>query len=984
LTNRSAYVPHITGLRGLAILVIMLFHFEVPGFEDVFTGVDIVFVVSGFLMTGSLISEYSRSLNPETRIGRFSLKNFYFRRARRLLPASAIVTVAILVFSWFFNNSARFNQVLGDGISNALFATNLDFAIAGTDYFQFGQQPSPFLHFWSLAVQEQFYFVWPPLMLAVLAYRGLRIRGVLISWQQRLRLLFLVTTIVSLLSMIVMFYFQPTITYFLTLTRVWELSIGALVAIDLRNEDSYIHRLPNWVKQLPIPLFVISLFVVREDNFGYTMPLLIAACVIMVAKGANTKDWDIRFLASKPLTYIGDRSYSLYLWHWPILVFANELGFPDTVEAKLILLAICIAIAIPSYRFIEVPFQKINLPDFKVDVSAPINKIQWATGSAALVVSILLIPSVVVQPGTQAAIASIIPKTQFVPIDTNIPGNIIEEEIASAGWLKVRQDEIRASNEAIAKRGYLTETQTSEISRVLASKTWGGDPSWDCESSRECTLGKTSADVKILAVGSSYTEQYMHTYSSIARSGKSTYVKMFFAASCPNVFDEVIIQNIRPENLIGNCLEMHNSVIDHIEERKGFYDYVVLGDVAMEDQKEYAASAVNFVNRIKLAGLKTVLLGVPPASEKVNECLNKDYSNFATCVNLRKSSRTQFDVASNAGVTFGDISELFCLDRICPLIINDVPTSASSHLTDVSSASIAPYFLDFLRDAKVAPSENDPIEEEWLQVRQAEIRASNDAFSAAGKLSTKQIDEINRVADGKSYGNVGVGWSGSDGRFTLGSPSAKTKILVIGASFAAMYMATFSRILESGESIFVQVYTSGGCPNSLDESIIKKIKTTELQALCRKMHEDALAHVAIRKDYYDFVLLGSPNTWSGAIYADSAVDFTNLMKTAGTKTIILGPPPKDRNLISCFNRDYSNYSSCVPERKSSIVEYSIAAKSEVAFGDVADLFCIERFCPLIIGGAVTSAAEGHLTDASAISIAPYFLNFLRDAKVARN
>jgi len=678
----------------------MLFHFKVPGFEDVFMGVDIIFVVSGFLMTGSLISEYSRSIDPISRIGRFSLKNFYFRRARRLLPASAIVTVAILVFSWFFNNPARFSQVFNDGIWNAFFASNLNFAVAGTDYFQFGHQPSPFLHFWSLAVQEQFYFVWPPLMLAVLAFRGLRFRGELVSWQQRLRLLFLITTIVSVIAMVVLFMFQPTITYFLTLTRVWELSIGALVAIDLRNPDSYIHRLPNWVKQLPIPLFVLSLFVVREDNFGYTMPLLVIACFILVAKGSNTKDWDVRFLASKPLTYIGDRSYSLYLWHWPILVFAHELGFPSTVEAKLVLLALCIALAIPSYRFIEVPFQKIKIPEFKVDVLIPIMKTKWVSGSVALVVGILILPSVVVQPSAQAALASLVPKRQYIEMPIDGTSQVDPETSSTETWFEKRQQEIIASNEEIAKAGRLSEKQVSEINRVADGKSYAQGFGFTC-SWGDCTLGNPAAKLRILVLGSSYSLMYAATYAAMAQSGTSLYVQMFTSPSCPNVLGTKVLEDMEDTGSREACGKMHQTVLNHVSSHKGFYDFVVLSDRNWTGS-DYTKDAIAYANIVKTAGAKTVIMGQPPTNKDLASCLNMDYSNYAECSNTRKSSISDYQVAAGAKVAFGDISDLFCLETFCPLLVNDAPTSALGHLTDVSAASIAPFYLNFLRDAKIA------------------------------------------------------------------------------------------------------------------------------------------------------------------------------------------------------------------------------------------------------------------------------------------
>jgi hypothetical protein len=463
--------------------------------------------------------------------------------------------------------------------------------------------------------------------------------------------------------------------------------------------------LPNWVKQLPIPLFVISLFVVREDYFGYTMPLLIAGCFLMVAKGANSKDWDIRFLASKPMTYIGERSYSLYLWHWPILVFSKELGFPQTVEAKLILLAICIALAIPSYRFIEVPFQNIKIPEFKVDLSEPIMKTKWVAGSATLVATILLIPSIVVQPGSQSAIASIFPKTQFIAIDTNIPNlpnspGTEGESGGTHGWLQIRQAEIKASNDAIAKAGKLSVKQISEIQRVADGQSYAGGFGFTCTWG-DCTLGNPAAKTRILVLGSSYSLMYAATYAAMSQQGESLYVQMFTSRQCPNVLEVTKIAKTNAGNVSSECELVHDKVLDHVNHKKGFYDFVVLSDKNWAGTS-YKISAINYANIVKSAGAKTVIMGQPPAGKDLASCLNRNYSNYSFCSNSRESSLPDYEVANLSHVSFGDISDLFCLETFCPLLINEAPTSAMGHLTDVSAASIAPYFLDFLRDAEAA------------------------------------------------------------------------------------------------------------------------------------------------------------------------------------------------------------------------------------------------------------------------------------------
>jgi peptidoglycan/LPS O-acetylase OafA/YrhL len=142
VTLKNSFIPHIAGLRGIAVLLVVLGHFGIPGFAAGFIGVDVFFVISGFLITGILVEEYERSRDPETRVGSISLKNFYLRRARRILPASIVVTITIVLFSWFTNNISRFGTIAGDAIWSTLFSANLNFAIKATDYFQIGAAPS--------------------------------------------------------------------------------------------------------------------------------------------------------------------------------------------------------------------------------------------------------------------------------------------------------------------------------------------------------------------------------------------------------------------------------------------------------------------------------------------------------------------------------------------------------------------------------------------------------------------------------------------------------------------------------------------------------------------------------------------------------------------------------------------------------------------------------------------------------------------------
>jgi peptidoglycan/LPS O-acetylase OafA/YrhL len=705
MSAKSNFIPHIAGLRGLAVLLVVAQHFGVPGFDAGFIGVDIFFVISGFLITGILLDEYSKSRDPESRIGGISLKAFYLRRARRILPAATVVTIAIVVFSWIVNNSSRFSVVLSDAIWSTFFSANINFAMKSTDYFQIGATPSPFQHFWSLSVEEQFYFIWPALILAALAFRGLRFRGKLVSWQNRLFFLFAVTTLASITLMVVSFYFEPSLSYFLTVSRAWELSLGAVAAIFIRSEKGlHFQNRAKYLAYLPVPLLIISFLLVRSNNFAYTLPLVVIASAIFVAKPADTKDWDARALSGKVPRFFGNISYSLYLWHWPVLTFGTELGFGETFTDKALLFALAIGMSTLSYYIVELKFQKISIPKFYIDNSVPPSKAAWVRAATALVIAVVVVPSVAVQPGSQSFVANLMPNVQKdgAPAPIQSPSNSSEPTLAPTGsdWLSTRQSEIATSNKQIAERGYLTEKQKSEIGRVISSPTWGPSFGWTCSRWGDCTLGNPSSRTKILAVGSSYTEMYMSTYSEMVKSGESIFVQMFLAQSCPNILSDSLVKELRPKNLIEPCLNVHKWFSEHVRNHQGFYDYVVLGHARFVGS-ETLKSTVEFANLAKTAASKAVILGQPPTNDKLNVCLNRDYSNYSKCPNTRQSSNAEYTVAAMASVAFGDISDLFCLDSVCPLVVFDAPTSASSHLTDVSAASIAPYFLDFLRSSSV-------------------------------------------------------------------------------------------------------------------------------------------------------------------------------------------------------------------------------------------------------------------------------------------
>lgn len=320
------YRGDIEGLRAVAVLLVVLAHVGVPGVAGGFIGVDVFFVISGFLITSLLRRELAAT-------GRLDLPRFYARRAVRLLPVATLVTVATLAATWLWAPPVRFAGYAWDALAAATYTVNLRLADTGTDYFA-GEAPSPFQHFWSLAVEEQFYLVWP-VLIGVLALCGLRRRWVPLT----------VLTGISVASFAWSLHELERAApwaYFGSLSRAWELGAGALLALVVTGRP---RRRPAlaWAGCAAI---IIGAVVFDEGTpFPGTAALLpVLGAVAIIAAGGN------RLLEAAPMRWVGRMSYGWYLWHWPLLFFA-----PAGLPARAGFAAAALGLAVLSHHLLENP-----------------------------------------------------------------------------------------------------------------------------------------------------------------------------------------------------------------------------------------------------------------------------------------------------------------------------------------------------------------------------------------------------------------------------------------------------------------------------------------------------------------------------------------------------------------------------------------------------------------------------------------------------
>ncbi len=331
------YRPEIDGLRAIAVLSVVFYHAGVRGFSGGFVGVDVFFVISGYLITSILRNDLARQ--------RYSLAEFYRRRVQRIFPALFAMILVVSMVSAVAMLPVEIRHYSTSLLATVLFLSNFEFYRL-TDYFELGSSARPLLHTWSLAVEEQWYLFWPLLLSASIFKARSRAVGLTVSI---IAISFLLSVIFINIDSAATFYFLPT--------RAWELGLGAFLSIskiEIRN------RLLNecaGIVGLALILLSVKMYT-HETTFpglAALPPCLGAFLLIMAGERGGVVT---RALSLRPLTFVGLISYSLYLWHWPIIVFSEAwLFLPKTPALSVGVIALSFFAAIVSWRFVERPFR---------------------------------------------------------------------------------------------------------------------------------------------------------------------------------------------------------------------------------------------------------------------------------------------------------------------------------------------------------------------------------------------------------------------------------------------------------------------------------------------------------------------------------------------------------------------------------------------------------------------------------------------------
>ena len=334
----------IEGLRAVAVGLVVLNHAGVPWLQGGYIGVDVFFVISGFLITSLLLNEANVD-------GGVNLMQFWARRARRILPMSILVTVATVIAGIFMLEPDKIRELTSMGLGSMGFSTNFVLFFTSSEYLSGVTSPSPLRHMWSLSVEEQFYVIWPLVVFACIAASAKR-------WRLWVGVVGLLAGVVSLLISSFITQDNPNAGYYLPSSRFWEIAAGALLAVFGSKADA----LPQWLRGLSGWIGVVGIgiaAVLFNDSSvfpGYIALLPVVATVAVLIAGDS--GWGPRVMFSADsLQLLGARSYSVYLWHWPVLVLVEaRFGTPDAVGKAALIIGVLIVSAV-SYRYVEQPIR---------------------------------------------------------------------------------------------------------------------------------------------------------------------------------------------------------------------------------------------------------------------------------------------------------------------------------------------------------------------------------------------------------------------------------------------------------------------------------------------------------------------------------------------------------------------------------------------------------------------------------------------------
>ena len=704
--------PELEGLRAVAVGLVLLYHAGLPKFHGGYVGVDVFFVLSGFLITGLIIRELRAT-------GRIDLPQFYARRARRLLPAAALALAGTLVLSVILLPPLRVPDVAGDAAAASLYVSNMRFAFQATDYLASEVAPSPLLHFWSLGVEEQFYLFWPALLLAV-ATLGVRFRGGYLD--RRLGLAVVGVTAISFVISLILTNVAEPWAFFSLPARAWELGLGALLALGASRLAGLSRRAGGALVATGLALVTLSGLILEQSTpFPGTAALLPTggAALVIAGGAAGAGTIPVRLLTLAPMRFLGRISYSLYLWHWPILVLpaaAIEGDLPFI--ARLALVGVSIAVAAASQRWVEDPIRHGRF------VGRKVRRTLALAGTTSLIVALL---AVGVGTAAEASLphgsASASDDPNALPVDPVGAASPIPS-LRPVGSATPRTSATPASStRPVTAGGSVPADLRPSLGTVLDDMPiiYGDGCHLDQATvePKSCIFGDPSSPTTVVLIGDSHAAQWFPAFARLANVEHWRLVTMTKSACTPA---DLTVYNGNYKRAYAECDAWREKAFDQIAATHPSLvvmamsrSYILVDGSSTTTVAQrpdlWDAGIAKSLARLATTADHVALIGDTPRSNvDPPVCLSKHLDDVLACATPSKSAidakRTAADqaLATAAGATFIDPTSWVCPSEPCPVVIGSYLVFRDSHhLTTPFSTALARRML-----AALPPPLGDP------------------------------------------------------------------------------------------------------------------------------------------------------------------------------------------------------------------------------------------------------------------------------------
>ena len=686
----------IEGLRALAVACVLLYHGGF-GFSGGYVGVDVFFVVSGFLITSLLRREYEAT-------HRISLRNFYARRARRLLPAAALVLLVTLLLAVWLLDPVRAHQTATDTLWAGGFLANFHFATVGADYLQATRPPSLLQHWWSLAVEEQFYLVWPALL--ALAWRvGRHVTRTAVT----------VCVVIAGASFAVgmrLTRTDPVWGYFASWSRAWELAVGALCSFAWGARDRVPWRgVLGWAG-----LAAAGYSIFRFDSttqFPGTAALVPVLGTVAVVLSIGAAGAPGRLLSLTPLQWVGGRSYGIYLWHWPLLMILHDrVDSPGALPRAAVLIG-AVALAALSYWLLENPLRHHPLL---------MRSAARSLAMGALTIALVVGGAVVVGRATADLHFSTGYVAPTIASTTTTTARVVESSttigqatttLPPPSWQQQLDTKIATELQpliaASVANDLLPENITPPVSRQAGDdfEIWtdGCLVSFGGTSPSGCQRGDVGAPLAITIFGDSHVTQW---FTGLEAAATEHHWRLDVVAKkiCSVGAISVMRDNAttypacdawRAKSLAAIAAADTQLVI--ITQWRKHYVRNVGGQLSSISDSMWTAALEQTITTLTTAGKKVLLVSdTPIAGQQVDRCLASHPRQITRC-NLAAAQRIdtrendlERELAARLGVMYYDTTDWFCSGGVCPAVIGNMAVYLdTNHINNTYSLFLAPY-----------------------------------------------------------------------------------------------------------------------------------------------------------------------------------------------------------------------------------------------------------------------------------------------------